>query len=197
MSQKRMAAAERKTKETSATVRLCLDGQGEHEVATGVPFFDHMLSHVAKHGLVDLSIKATGDIDVDYHHLVEDVGLALGDALKQALGGKAGIVRYGWAIVPMDEALVMVSLDLSGRAHLRYALQIPGEKTGKFDTELAEVFFSAVVGNLKATLHLVQLAGSNSHHILEAAFKAFGLALRPAASGDPRREGVPSTKGTL
>jgi imidazoleglycerol-phosphate dehydratase len=179
------------------SLTLCLDGQGGYDLSTGVPFFDHMLSHVAKHGLIDLTIKATGDIDVDYHHIVEDVGLTLGEGLSNALGDKVAIARYGWAIVPMDEALVIAAVDLSGRPHLGYSLDIPREKIGKFDTELGEVFFGALTANLKGTLHLVQLAGSNSHHILEAAFKAFGLVMRQAVSIDPRRQGIPSTKGTL
>lgn len=197
MSQDRTATLERKTKETTVALTLCLDGRGEYDISTGVPFLDHMLSHVAKHGLVDLTVKATGDTEVDYHHIVEDVGLVLGEGLSEALGDKAAIVRYGSAIVPMDEALVMAALDLSGRPHLEYGLEIPREKTGKFDTELGEVFFGALTANLKGTLHLVQLAGANSHHILEAAFKALGLVIRQAVSTDPRRHGVPSTKGTL
>ncbi|MGD8237741.1 MAG: imidazoleglycerol-phosphate dehydratase HisB [Armatimonadota bacterium] len=197
MNGERTATLERTTKETSVQVTLCLDGQGEYDVSTDVPFFDHMLSHIAKHGLIDMTIKASGDTDVDFHHIVEDVGLVLGDALGEALGDKSAIVRYGWASVPMDEALVMAAVDLSGRPHLRYALEVPREKIGNFDTELGEVFFSAVVSHLKAAVHLVQLSGGNSHHILEAAFKAFGLVIRQAVAADPRREGVPSTKGTL
>ncbi len=197
MSQNRTADVKRTTTETDISLKLCLDGQGEYQISTGVPFFDHMLSHIAKHGMIDLIIEATGDTDVDYHHIVEDVGLVFGDALAQALGDKAAIVRYGSATVPMDEALVTAAVDLSGRAHLAYGLEIAPEKTGKFDTELGEVFFSGLVSNLKAAVHLVQLAGANSHHILEAAFKAFGIVLRRAIAIDPRREGVPSTKGTL
>ena len=197
MSQTRTATVERTTKETSVSLTLNLDGQGEYDISTGVAFFDHMLSHIAKHGLFDITIQATGDTQVDYHHVVEDVGLVLGQALTEALGDKAAIARYGSAIVPMDEALVMAAVDLSGRPHLRYALELPRDKTGEFDTELGEVFFGAVVSNLKGAEHLAQLAGSNSHHILEAAFKAFGIVMRQAVAIDPRRQGVPSTKGTL
>lgn len=193
----RAARIERATKETEIELSLDLDGTGEYQVDTGVPFFDHMLSHVAKHGLLALSVKAKGDIEVDFHHLVEDVGLVLGEALAQAVGGKLGMMRYGDCVVPMDEACVMCALDFSGRPHLRYDIEIRPHKAGEFDTELGQVFFGAVAAKAGMTLHLQQLAGQNSHHLLEAAFKAFGRALDQATRLDPRRTDVPSTKGSL
>jgi imidazoleglycerol-phosphate dehydratase len=193
----RRASARRETTETRIALDLDLDGSGKWEIETGVPFFDHMLSHVARHGMLDLRLSAQGDIEVDYHHLVEDVGIVLGGCLAEALGDKAGIVRYGEACVPMDEALVLVVLDFSGRPHLAYDVEIGPHKTGQFDTELGQVFFNAVAAHGRLTLHVRQLAGSNSHHILEAAFKAFGRAVDQAATLDPRRGDIPSTKGTL
>jgi imidazoleglycerol-phosphate dehydratase len=197
MAAERIGAVKRQTRETDIELSLDLNGTGEYEIATGVPFFDHMLSHVAKHGLISLNIRARGDIEVDYHHLVEDVGICLGEALAQAVGDKVGMVRYGEGVVPMDDACVLCALDFSGRPHLRYAIEIGPHKIGEFDTELGQVFFKAVAGSGKLTVHLQQLSGENSHHILEATFKAFGRALDQATRLDPRRVGVPSTKGTL
>lgn len=194
----REATIKRETKETQIELWLSLDGSGTYETETGVGFFDHMLSHIAKHGLLDLKLKATGDTHVDDHHLVEDVGIVLGQALAQAVGDKKGISRYGWALCPLDEALVGVALDLSGRAHLQFDLRFPTQKAGEFDTELVLEFFRALAANAAMTLHLWQQSGLNSHHLAESAFKSFGRALRMAVELDPRQAGqVPSTKGTL
>lgn len=194
----RQASIKRETKETQIELWLDLDGSGAFEIATGVGFFDHMLSHIAKHGLLDLKLRATGDLHVDDHHLVEDVGIVFGQALAQAVGDKKGISRFGDALCPLDEALVGVALDLSGRSHLEFGLQFPTPKVGTFDTELVLEFFRAMAANAAMTLHLFQQAGLNSHHIAESAFKSFGRALRQAVEPDPRQAGtVPSTKGTL
>ncbi|MEN6645158.1 MAG: imidazoleglycerol-phosphate dehydratase HisB [Armatimonadia bacterium] len=194
----RQATIKRETKETQIELWLDLDGSGKFEINTGVGFFDHMLSHIARHGLIDLRIQATGDLHVDDHHLVEDVGIVFGQALAQAIGDKKGITRFGDAMCPLDEALACVALDLSGRVHLEYGLKFPTQKVGSFDTELVLEFFRAVSANAAMTLHVWQQAGLNSHHIAESAFKSFGRALRMAVERDPRQEGaVPSTKGTL
>jgi len=194
----REATIKRETRETQIELWLSLDGSGTYEIETGVGFFDHMLTHIAKHGLLDLKLKAAGDTHVDDHHLVEDVGIVLGQALAQAIGDKKGISRYGWALCPLDEALVGVALDFSGRTHLQFDLRFPTQKTGAFDTELVLEFFRAVAANAALTLHLWQQSGLNSHHIAESAFKSFGRALRMAAGLDERQAGqVPSTKGTL
>lgn len=194
----RQATIKRETKETQIELWLDLDGSGKFEINTGVGFFDHMLSHISRHGLIDVRIQATGDLHVDDHHLVEDVGIVFGQALAQAIGDKKGITRFGDAMCPLDEALACVALDLSGRVHLEYGLQFPTQKVGSFDTELVLEFFRAVSANSAMTLHLWQQAGLNSHHIAESAFKSFGRALRMAVEHDPRQEGaVPSTKGTL
>ena len=194
----RTAAIQRTTAETDIALRLNLDGKGVSEIATGVGFLDHMLTLLAVHGRLDLSVSCRGDTQVDDHHSVEDVGIALGQALKKALGDKRGVRRYGDVILPMDEALVLCAVDLSGRSCLRYGLEIPTEKVGTFDTELVEEFFSALCREAGLTLHLKQLDGTNSHHIIEAAFKAFGRALHDAASIDPgAADAVPSTKGLL
>jgi imidazoleglycerol-phosphate dehydratase len=194
----REATIERETKETQISLSLGLDGSGSYEIETGVGFFDHMLSHIARHGLLDLKLKATGDLHVDAHHLVEDVGIVFGQALAQAVGDKKGISRYGWALCPLDEALVGVALDLSGRSHLQCGLCFPTPKVGEFDTELVLEFFRAVSANAAMTLHLWQQSGQNSHHLAESAFKSFGKALRMAVELDPRQAGqIPSTKGTL
>jgi imidazoleglycerol-phosphate dehydratase len=194
----REASIKRETKETQIELWLDLDGSGSFEIETGVGFFDHMLSHIAKHGLIDLKLKATGDLQVDDHHLVEDVGIVFGQALAQAIGDKKGISRFGHALCPLDEALVGVALDLSGRSHLEFGLQFPTQKVGTFDTELILEFFRAVAANAAMTLHLWQQAGLNSHHIAESAYKSFGRALRMAVEPDARQAGkVPSTKGTL
>jgi len=193
----RSASTERTTTETAVTLELCLDGTGSYSIQTGVGFLDHMLSHIAKHGLIDLTIHASGDLHVDAHHVVEDVGIVLGKALKQALGDKRGLVRYGHAAVPMDEALVLVAVDVSGRPFVAVDVDMPCEKVGDFDTELLVEFMRALAVNAECTLHVRQLAGGNGHHIMEAAFKALGRALDMAVSIDPRRDDVPSTKGVL
>ena len=194
----RQASLKRETKETQIDLWLDLDGTGSFEIDTGVGFFDHMLSHIAKHGLIDLKLKATGDLQVDAHHLVEDVGIVFGQVLAQAVGDKKGITRYGDALCPLDEALVGVALDLSGRSHLEFGLQFPTQKVGEFDTVLVLEFFRAVAANAAMTLHLWQQSGLNSHHIAESAYKSFGRALRMAVTSDERQAGlVPSTKGTL
>ncbi len=194
----RQASVSRETKETQIKLKLDLDGTGSYEIATGVGFFDHMLTHIAKHGMLDLQVQATGDTEVDAHHLVEDVGIVLGQAIAQAVGDKRGLVRYGSALCPMDEALVGVALDLSGRSYLNFDLQLPAAKVGEFDTELALEFFRALAANAEMTLHIWQQCGGNTHHLLEAAFKAFGRALDQATRIDPRRaDDLPSTKGAL
>ncbi len=195
---KRQAQIRRETNETQIELTLDLDGSGTHDLDTGVGFFDHMLSHIARHGMIDLTVKATGDLHVDAHHLVEDVGIVLGMALEQSLGYKRGIVRFGHAFCPLDEALVEVSLDLSGRSHLEFDLDLPAGKIGDFDSELVLEFFRGLAANARMTLHIRRQAGVNSHHLAEAAFKSFGRALRMAVEEDPRAAGtVPSTKGTL
>jgi imidazoleglycerol-phosphate dehydratase len=194
----RRAEVRRETKETRVSVQLVLDGQGQSQVSTGVGFFDHMLAQLAHHSRVDLRIQASGDLEVGAHHVVEDVGIALGQALAQALGDKAGLRRYGVGLAPMDEALVLVALDLSGRPGLHYQLTLPAAHIGNFDTELAREFLQALVNHAALTMHVRQLAGSNTHHILESAFKSLGRALAEAILVDPRRAGeVPSTKGVL
>jgi len=195
--QPRVASIQRNTNETQIELTLSLDGCGQAEIDTGVGFFDHMLTHIARHGLCDLTVKATGDVHVDFHHLVEDVGIVLGSAIAAAVGDKAGLVRYGMAACPMDEALVLVSLDLSGRPWCRCELEFPTERVGEFDLELVREFFVAVASNAAMALHVVQQSGANSHHIAEGAFKSFAKALDAATQIDPRVTGVPSTKGTL
>ena len=193
----RTASINRVTRETDIRLTLNLDGGGNALVATGVGFFDHMLTHIGHHGLFDLSVECTGDTMVDFHHTVEDVGIVLGQAFAKAVGDKRGIERFGTSFVPMDESLVQVSLDLSGRAHLEWAMELPKAKVGDFDVELAQEFFRAFAGNCGATVHVRCLAGTNLHHMLEAAFKALGRALRDAVAPNPRVAGVPSTKGSL
>jgi imidazoleglycerol-phosphate dehydratase len=194
----RIAEVERNTKETRVKVRIGLDGTGRHEVSTGIGFFDHMLAQLAAHGLFDLNVAAEGDIHVDYHHTVEDVGIALGKALADALGDRVGIARYGAAVVPMDEALAQVALDLSGRSHLSYEDGLGKVKVGEMDVELIREFFEAFARSGLLTLHVRVLAGRNAHHVIEAVFKALARALRAATEADPRRVGViPSTKGSL
>lgn len=193
----RKATIERKTRETDLNVSIYLDGTGESSVDTGIGFFDHMLTHLAKHSLCDLVVKCKGDLEVDAHHTVEDVGIAVGQAIAKAVGDKAGIVRYGSSIIPMDEALVLTALDLSGRGGLVYGLQLDKEMIGAFNSELAPEFFKALVNNAGINAHVRQLDGSNAHHIVEAAFKSFARALREAVSTDERATGIPSTKGTL
>ena len=194
----RTAAITRKTNETDITLSLSLDGRGETDIATGVGFLDHMLTLFARHARFDLTVTCAGDTQVDDHHTVEDIAIVLGSALAEALGNKGGIARYGSFLLPMDEALVLCALDISGRSTLRYDLNPPSQKVGSFDTELIEEFFLALTRSAGITLHLRQLDGKNSHHILEAAFKGFGRALRQAVTIDPALEGaIPSTKGVL
>lgn len=193
----RTASITRKTSETDITLTLDIDGVGKSDLATGVGFFDHMLTHIAKHGLLDLSVKATGDLHIDDHHTVEDVGIVLGKALAEALGDRAGITRVGNVAVPMDEALVFCAIDISGRGFLACDLVYPTPKLGDFTTEMVPEFFRAVAVNAGWTVHLRQVAGTNTHHIIESAFKAFGRALAEACSHSPRVQGIPSTKGVL
>ena len=194
----RTGEVHRVTGETDVRVKLELDGTGQCKAQTGVPFLDHMLHQISSHGLIDLEIAATGDTHIDDHHTNEDVGIAVGQALSQALGDRRGIHRFGYFVAPLDEALVQVALDCSGRPHLSFGLQIPAQKIGTYDTELVKEFFVAVANNSGLTVHIRQLDGVNSHHIVEASFKAFARALRMATEIDPRRAGsVPSSKGVL
>ncbi len=193
----RISTIERITKETAIKVALNLDGKGEARLETPVPFLNHLLAQVAAHGLMDLSIQASGDTAIDDHHTVEDVGIALGQALRQALGDGAGLTRYGWATVPLDEALAQAALDISRRPFLAYEVTFPAERIGDFDTSLVEEFLRALTVHGGLTLHVRLLAGRNSHHIAEAIFKALGRALCQAVTLDPRRQGIPSTKGML
>ncbi len=193
----RVARVTRTTRETDITVVLDLDGRGESRVDTGIPFLDHMLQTLARHAFVDLQVQARGDLHVDQHHTVEDVGLALGQALREALGDKRGIRRFGHALCPLDEALVQAAVDLSGRPFLAYGLQIRATRVGNFDTELVHDFMLALANQAGMNLHLHQSQGRNAHHIIEAAFKALARALDMAKAIDPRAKGVPSTKGTL
>jgi imidazoleglycerol-phosphate dehydratase len=197
MSDTRQATITRRTKETDITLILNLDGDGESEIVTGVGFFDHMLTHVARHGLLHLTVKASGDLHIDDHHTVEDVGIALGQALRDAAGEKRGIARYGDSVVPMDEALVACAMDWSGRGVFFCDFAFRSPKIGTFDTDLVAEFFRAVAANAGITLHMEQRRGDNAHHIAEAAFKAFGRALDTAKRLDARVKGVPSTKGIL
>jgi imidazoleglycerol-phosphate dehydratase len=193
----RTARIERTTGETTVTVELDLDGSGRTQVTTGVPFFDHMLDALGRHALLDLTVEATGDLEVDAHHTVEDVGICMGQAIAEALGDKAGIRRFGSAAVPLDEALVLAAVDISGRGSLTYEVEVPIELIGTFDTTLAPEFLIAFARNAGMTVHLHEVAGENAHHIIEAAFKALARALRDAVELDPRVSGVPSTKGVL
>jgi imidazoleglycerol-phosphate dehydratase len=194
----RTAEIRRKTAETDIELTLCLDGTGKAEIQSGVGFLDHMLTLFARHGRFDLTLRCAGDTRVDDHHSVEDVGICLGTAFVEALGDKSGVRRYGDALLPMDEALVLAAADMSGRSCLAYALRPTAEKVGTFDTELIEEFFTAFTRAAGVTLHLRQLDGRNTHHILEAAFKAAGRALRQAVAVDPALGGeIPSTKGVL
>ena len=194
----RKALVERNTAETKISVEINLDGTGSYDNQTGVGFFDHMLDQLARHALIDMKIRCSGDLHIDDHHSVEDVGIALGKALSDAVGDKKGIVRYGSCLLPMDDALVRAALDLSGRPYLVWNVDLPTDKIGSFDTELVREFFTAFAMNGGITLHVDQLAGVNSHHIAEAAFKAVARALRDALETDPRKsDAIPSTKGTL
>src|SRR5689334_1665880 len=193
----RTAEISRKTKETQIRLALNLDGSGKCAVRSGVGFFDHMLDLLARHSLIDLTIDARGDLEVDAHHTVEDVGIVLGQAIEKALGEKKGIYRYGWAIVPMDESLAQVAIDLSGRPAFVFNVKFPRGTIGDFPVELVEEFFKSVATNAKMNLHITVPYGSNNHHISEAIFKATAKALRQAVSHDPRNADVPSTKGSL
>lgn len=194
----REAKIVRKTKETDISLYLNLDGKGESIIDTGCGFLDHMLTLFSKHGRFDLSVKCVGDSHVDWHHTAEDVGICLGLALKQALGDMKGITRYGFMILPMDETLILSSIDISGRAQLCYSLNIPTQKVGEFDTELTEEFMLAFVRNSNITLHLKQLDGKNSHHIIEGTFKSLARSLRQAVKIDEdAKNEIPSTKGVL
>ena len=193
----RTAEVTRKTGETDIQIKLDLDGSGVCDIDTGVPFFDHMLNAFGRHGQFDLTVHAVGDVEVDAHHTVEDTGIVLGEAFCQALGDKAGITRFADSTIPMDETLVMAAVDISGRGQAYCDLPLPTERVGSFDTELPVEFFCAFARDARLTLHVRELAGENSHHIIEAAFKATGRAMRFACEMDPRVKGVPSTKGTL
>ncbi len=193
----RRARVERKTKETSVTVELTLDGKGEYSISTGTPFLDHMLELFARHGFFDLTVQACGDLEVDAHHTVEDVGLALGQALREALGTKEGIRRFGEATVPLDEALVSAVVDLSGRPYLAYDLKPRQQRVGDFDVELVHDFMQALANQAAMNLHLTMHRGRNSHHVIEAGFKALARALDSASCVEPRLRGVLSTKGAL
>ncbi len=194
----RQATCNRKTAETDIALSINLDGTGKSEIDSGVGFLDHMLTLFSKHARFDLTVRCAGDTNVDDHHSVEDIGIALGEAIKDALGDKRGVVRYGSMLLPMDETLVLVALDLSGRAYLRYDAQIPTQKIGTFDTELVQEFFLALVRTAGITLHVKQMDGENSHHIVEAMFKALGRAMRQAVSIDAAfADEIPSTKGVL
>jgi len=194
----RTAKIERKTKETDIKLTIHLDGEGKYTIDTSIPFLDHMLSLMSKHGLIDLRIKAKGDIDIDFHHTVEDIGIVLGKALKQALGDMKGITRYGQGSVPMDEALASVCIDISGRPYLVYKVEFPKKsKIKNFDPDLIEDFLQAFASSSHITLHVLSPYGRNTHHIIEAIFKALGRALKQAVSLDPRVKGVPSTKKVI
>ncbi|KAJ4868479.1 hypothetical protein Rs2_49974 [Raphanus sativus] len=194
----RVGEVKRVTKETNVSVKINLDGTGIADSSTGIPFLDHMLDQLASHGLFDVHVRATGDVHIDDHHTNEDVALAIGTALLKALGERKGINRFGDFTAPLDEALIHVSLDLSGRPYLGYNLEIPTQRVGNYDTQLVEHFFQSLVNTSGMTLHIRQLAGKNSHHIIEATFKAFARALRQATENDPRRGGtIPSSKGVL
>jgi len=193
----RNASITRTTKETDIELKLNLDGSGISSINTSIPFLDHMLEQVARHGLVDLTIEARGDREIDDHHTVEDIGICFGEALHDALGDKAGIRRYGHAYVPLDEALSRVVLDLSGRPGMEYHIPFPKERVGDFDVDLFREFFQAIVNHGKITLHIDAIRGGNNHHMIETAFKAFGRALRIAVERDERVSGIPSTKGAL
>lgn len=194
----RNAAVERNTLETQISVSIDLDGTGKFSAETGVPFLDHMMEQIARHGMFDLAIKANGDLQIDAHHTTEDIGITIGQAFKQALGDKKGIVRYGHAYVPLDEALSRVVLDLSGRPGMEFNAKFTRDKVGEFDTELFFEFFQGFTNHADVTLHIDNIKGRNAHHIAETIFKAFGRALRMAVTLDPRGKGLlPSTKGAL
>jgi imidazoleglycerol-phosphate dehydratase len=194
----RIVQITRVTSETDIALTLNLDGTGRAEIATGIGFLDHMLTALTRHALFDLSVRATGDLHIDFHHTAEDVGIVLGQAIVRALGDKRGIARFGHAVIPMDEALVEAAIDISGRAHCSWSVDFSRPKVGEMDTELFEEFFRALAGNALVTLHVRQLAGTNAHHVAEACFKSVARALRQAVSADARiGDAIPSTKGAL
>lgn len=193
----RVAEIERMTAETKIKLKLNIDGTGKSNIETGIGFFDHMLTLMTKHGFFDLTVQCDGDVEVDYHHSVEDVGIVFGQAFKEALGDKSGINRYATVFTPMDEALSMISIDISNRPYLYFDVDIPTEKVGQFDTELVEEFFRGFIIHAGVTLHIKLLHGSNSHHIIESVFKGFGRVLDEATQKDDRIQGVRSTKGML
>lgn len=193
----RTCSLERSTTETTIKMYINIDGNGESDINTGIPFFDHMLEQIARHGFIDLSIQAEGDIEVDFHHTVEDVGIVLGQIIAEALGDKKGIIRYADSFIPMDEAISMAAMDIGGRPFLHYEANFTGERTGNFEVQLIEEFFRALAFNSGMTLHIRNLYGKNNHHIIESMFKAFAKALDKATGFDLRVEGVLSTKGRL
>jgi imidazoleglycerol-phosphate dehydratase len=193
----RTAVVKRKTSETEIEMDLNLDGEGKYDLSTNIPFLDHMLAQLAKHGLFDLKIKAKGDVEIDFHHTVEDVGIVLGEAFKKALKDKKGIRRFGSAYTPLDEALALVVVDIAGRPYFVYDVDLPKEKVGEFDVELVEDFFQAFANNCGATLHVRMISGNNLHHIVEAIFKAFAKAMDQGTRIDKRIKDIPSTKGVL
>lgn len=195
--EKRIGNCIRKTKETDIAITINLDGQGKNQIDTGIPFFDHMLNGFARHGLFDLDVKVVGDLEVDCHHTVEDIGIVLGQAIAEALGDKAGIKRYGSFLLPMDETLALCAIDLSGRPYLNFQVEFPTEHIGGLDTEMIKEFFYAVSYSAAMNLHLKIMDGGNSHHMAEALFKAFGKALDAATMEEPRMKDVWSTKGSL
>ena len=198
MKKTREAEISRKTKETNVFVKIDLDGSGKCSANTGIGFLDHMIQQLSSHGLFDIKVSANGDTHIDDHHTNEDVGIAIGQALSKALGDRAGIKRFGHFLAPLDEALIQVVIDCSGRPHLSFDLDIPSQKVGTYDTELVKEFFAAIASNSGLTLHIKQLAGDNTHHIVEASFKSFARALRMATEIDPRRSSqIPSSKGVL
>ena len=198
MKKARQAKITRDTSETQIVLSVNLDGTGDSHFATGLPFFDHMLTQISRHGMIDIHIEATGDLEVDAHHMVEDVGIVLGQALNEAIGDKSGITRYGHAYVPLDEALSRVVIDLSGRPGLHYGVEYTRARVGDFDVDLLREFFQGLVNHSMMTVHLDNLKGDNAHHQAETLFKAFGRALRMAVTADERMSGiVPSTKGSL
>lgn len=194
----RTASITRKTAETDIALTLDLDGSGHAEIDSGIGFLDHMLTALSRHALFDLKVAAKGDLHIDFHHTTEDIGIVLGQAIAKALGDKAGITRFGHAVIPMDEALAEAAIDISGRAHCAWSVDFARPKVGEMDTELFEEFFRALAGNAHITLHVRQLAGTNAHHVAEACFKSVARALRQAVTRDPRLGGaIPSTKGSL
>ncbi|QUH31532.1 imidazoleglycerol-phosphate dehydratase HisB [Vallitalea guaymasensis] len=194
---KRISEMDRKTNETDISLKLNIDGIGDYDIDTGVGFFDHMMTHISKHGLFDLDIKCKGDLEVDCHHTIEDIGIVFGKCIKEAIGDKTGIKRYGSAIIPMDETLVLCALDLSGRPYLNFDVELTTDRIGTMDTEMVEEFFRAISMNAEMNLHIKLLDGKNNHHIVEGIFKAFGNALDQATIVDSRIKGALTTKGVL